>query len=95
VGRLGAENPPSLFAAWAAHGETVRTPVELSMEATMQRLIDDPEATLRRAAEHVLLGYAWFYSDRSVTVPAAATLVRLADEILAERCRWMAILARN
>jgi hypothetical protein len=95
VGKLGAENSPSLFGAWSAQCETVRTPVKLSMEATMQRLIDDPEATLRRAAEHVLLGYAWFYSDRSVTVPAAATLVRLADEILAERCRWMAILARN
>jgi hypothetical protein len=66
-----------------------------SMEKTMQRLIDDPEATLGRAAEHVLAGYAWFYSNRKVTVPAAATLVRLADEILAERCRWMAILARN
>jgi hypothetical protein len=61
----------------------------------MQRLIDDPEAALRRAADHVSKGYAWFYSDRNVTVPAAAILVRLADEILAERIRWMAILARN
>ncbi|HZV86757.1 MAG TPA: hypothetical protein VFF95_04360 [Candidatus Binatus sp.] len=61
----------------------------------MQRLIDDPEAALRRAADHVLKGYAWFYSDRNITVPAAAILVRLADEILAERIRWMAILARN
>jgi hypothetical protein len=61
----------------------------------MQRLIDDPEATLRRTADHVLTGYAWFYSDRNVTVPTAAMLVRLADVILAERCRWMAILARN
>jgi hypothetical protein len=51
----------------------------------------------RGAAEHVLLGYAWFYSDRGVTVPTSATLVRLADadEILAERYRWMALLARN
>jgi hypothetical protein len=65
------------------------------MEEAMQRLVDDPEAALRRAAEHVLRGYAWFYSDRNVTVPAAATLVRLADDILAERCRWMMILARN
>jgi len=65
------------------------------MEASMQRLIDDPETALRRAADHVLLGYAWFYSDRKVTVPAAATLVRLADEIFAERIRWLAILARN
>jgi hypothetical protein len=65
------------------------------MEATMQRLIDDPESALRRAADHVLTGYAWFYSDRSVTVPAAAMLVTLADEILAERRRWLAILARN
>ena len=65
------------------------------MEASMQRLINDPEATLRRAADHVLTGYAWFYSDRNVTVPAAAILVRLADEILAERLRWLAILARN
>lgn len=61
----------------------------------MQRLIDNPEATLRRAAEHVLVGYAWFYSDRAVTVPAAATLERLADEIFAERCRWMMLLARS
>jgi hypothetical protein len=61
----------------------------------MQRLINDPEAALRRAADHVLNGYAWFYSDRDVTVPAAAILVRLADEIFAERIRWMAILARN
>jgi hypothetical protein len=65
------------------------------METTMQRLIDDPEAALRRAADHVLTGYAWFYSDRAVTVPASATLLRLADEILAERTRWLAILARN
>jgi hypothetical protein len=65
------------------------------MEASMQRLIDDPESALRRAADHVLLGYAWFYSDRNVTVPAAATLVSLADEIFAERIRWLAILARN
>ena len=65
------------------------------MEASMQRLLDDPEAALRRAAEHVLMGYAWFYSDRNVTVPAAAILVRLADEIFAERVRWLAILARN
>jgi hypothetical protein len=65
------------------------------MDTSMQRLIDDPEAALRRAADHVLKGYAWFYSDRNVTVPAAAILVRLADEILAERIRWMAILARN
>jgi hypothetical protein len=65
------------------------------MQTTMQRLIDDPEAVLRRAADHVLTGYAWFYSDRAVTVPAAATLIRLADEILAERRRWLAILARN
>jgi len=41
------------------------------MEETMQRLVDDPEATLHRAADHVLTGYAWFYSDRNVTVPAA------------------------
>jgi hypothetical protein len=54
-----------------------------------------PEAALRRAADHVLKGYAWFYNDRNVTVPAAAILVRLADEILADRIRWMAILARN
>jgi hypothetical protein len=67
----------------------------LSMEKTMQWLIDDPEATLRRAADHILTGYAWFYSDRKVTAPAAAMLVRLADELLAERCRWMTILARN
>jgi hypothetical protein len=65
------------------------------METSMQRLIDDPETALRRAADHVLTGYAWFYSDRKVTVPAAATLVRLADEILTERMRWLAILARN
>jgi hypothetical protein len=65
------------------------------MEASMQRLLDDPEAALRRAADHVLLGYAWFHSDRNVTVPAAAILVRLADEIFAERIRWLAILARN
>jgi hypothetical protein len=65
------------------------------MEASMQFLIDDPEAALRRAADHVLKGYAWFYSDRNVTVPAAAMLVRLADEILADRIRWMAILARH
>jgi hypothetical protein len=65
------------------------------METSMQRLIDDPEAALRRAADHVLRGYAWFYSDRNITVTAAAILVRLADEILAERIRWMAILARN
>jgi hypothetical protein len=65
------------------------------METTMQRLIDHPEAALRRAADHVLTGYAWFYSDRSVTAPAAAMLIRLADEILAERRRWLAILARN
>jgi hypothetical protein len=61
----------------------------------MQQLIDDPEGTLRRAADHVLKGYAWFYSDRKVTAPAAATLVMLADEILVERIRWMAILARS
>jgi hypothetical protein len=66
-----------------------------SMEASMQRLIDNPEAALRRAADHVQMGYAWFYSDRNVTVPAAAALVKLADEILAERCRWLVILARN
>jgi hypothetical protein len=65
------------------------------MDSPMQRLINDPEASLRRAADHVLKGYAWFYSDRKVTVPAAAILIRLADEILAERIRWMAILARN
>ena len=65
------------------------------MEASMQRLLDDPEAALRRAADHVLLGYAWFYSDRKVTVHAAAILVRLADEIFTERLRWLAILARN
>lgn len=65
------------------------------MEKTMQRLIDDPEAALRRAADHILTGYAWFYGERNVTAPAAAMLVRLADEILFERCRWMAILARN
>lgn len=65
------------------------------MEASIQRLIDDPEGALRRAAEHVLKGYAWFYSDRNVTAPAAATLVRLADEILIERLRWLAILARS
>jgi hypothetical protein len=65
------------------------------MEASMQRLLDDPEAALRRAADHVLMGYAWFYSDRNVTVPASAILVRLADEIFAERIRWLAILARN
>jgi hypothetical protein len=65
------------------------------MEKAIQRLVDDPEATLRRAADHVLTGYAWFYSDRNVTVLAAATLVRLADEIRAEHCRWMMILARN
>ena len=68
---------------------------KLNMEKTMQRLIEDPEATLRRAADHILTGYAWFYSDRKVTGPAAAMLVRLADELLAERCRWLAILARN
>ena len=95
MNRLDAKYSPSLLGAWAAQCETVRTVVKISMDATMQRLIDDPEATLRRAAEHVLLGYAWFYSDRGVTVPAAATLLRLADQILAERCRWMAILARN
>jgi hypothetical protein len=66
-----------------------------TIETTMQRLIDDPETALRRAADHVLTGYAWFYSDRRVTVPAAAMLLRLADEILAERRRWLAILARN
>jgi hypothetical protein len=65
------------------------------MEASMQRLLDNPEAALRRAADHVLMGYAWFYSDRNVTAPAAAILVRLADEIFAERIRWLAILARN
>ena len=65
------------------------------MEASMQRLLDDPEAALRRAADHVLVGYAWFYSDRNVTVPVATILVRLADEIFAERIRWLAILARN
>ena len=65
------------------------------MDTSMQRLINDPETALRRAADHVLRGYAWFYSDRKVTVPAAAILIRLADEILAERIRWMAILARN
>jgi len=65
------------------------------MEASMQRLLDNPEAALRRAADHVLMGYAWFYSDRNVTVPAAAILVRLADEIFTERMRWLAILARN
>lgn len=65
------------------------------VETTMQKLIDDPEAALRRAADHVLTGYAWFYSDRAVTVPASAMLLRLADEILAERRRWLAILARN
>jgi hypothetical protein len=69
--------------------------VRPKIETSMQRLIDDPEGALRRAADHVLKGYAWFYSDRNVTVPAAAILVRLADEILAERIRWMAILARN
>jgi len=69
--------------------------VRPKIETSMQRLIDDPEAALRRAADHVLKGYAWFYSDRNVTAPAAAILVRLADEILAERIRWMAILARN
>jgi len=61
----------------------------------MQRLLDNPEAALRRAADHVLTGYAWFYSDRKVTVPAAAILVRLADEIFTERVRWLAILARS
>jgi hypothetical protein len=66
-----------------------------AMETTMQRLIDDPEAALRRAADHVLTGYAWLYSDCAVTVPASTTLLRLADEILAERRRWLAILARN
>jgi hypothetical protein len=65
------------------------------MEDSMQRLLDNPEAVLRRAADHVLTGYAWFYSDRKVTVPAAAILVRLADEIFTERIRWLAILARN
>jgi hypothetical protein len=65
------------------------------MEKAMQRLVDDPEATLRRAADHVLTGYAWFYSDRKITVPVAAMLVTLANEILAERYRWMMILARN
>jgi hypothetical protein len=65
------------------------------METTMQRLIDDPETALRRAADHVLTGYAWFYSDRGVTVPASAMLRALADEIRAERTRWLAILARN
>ena len=65
------------------------------MDTSMQRLTNDPEGTLRRAADHVLKGYAWFYSDRNVTVPAAAILVRLADEIFAERIRWMMILARN
>jgi hypothetical protein len=65
------------------------------MEASMQRLLDDPEAALRRAADHVLTGYAWFYSDRKVTVPAAAILLRLADEIFAERTRLLAIFARN
>jgi hypothetical protein len=30
------------------------------METSMQRLIDNPEAALRRAADHVLVGYAWF-----------------------------------
>jgi hypothetical protein len=64
------------------------------METSIQLLIDDPKAALR-AADHVLKGYAWFYCDRNVTVHAAAVLVRLADEILAERLRWMAILARN
>jgi len=65
------------------------------MENSMQRLIKDPEAALRRAADHILKGYAWFYSDRNVTVPAAAILVRLADEIFLERIRLMAILARS
>lgn len=65
------------------------------MEASFQRLLDDPEAALRRAANHVLTGYAWFYADRNVTVPAAAILVKLADEILAERLRFLTILARN
>jgi hypothetical protein len=65
------------------------------MEASMQRLIDDPEGALRRAADHVLKGYSWFYSDRKVTAPVAATLVRLADEILAARLRWLAVLARS
>jgi hypothetical protein len=64
------------------------------MQTIMQRLIDDPEATLRRAADHVLTG--WFYSDRTVSAPAAAMLSGLADEILVERRRWlMAIRARN
>ena len=65
------------------------------MEASMQRLLNDPEGALRRAADHVLMGYAWFYSDRNVTAPAAAILVSLADEIFTERIRWLAILARN
>ncbi len=65
------------------------------METSMQRLVDNPEATLRRAADHVLTGYAWFYSDRKVTVPASALLMRLADQVFAERSRWMLLLARS
>jgi hypothetical protein len=79
----------------AREGKRLKYSWKLTMEKGMQRLIDDPETALRRAADHVLKGYAWFYSDRKVTVPAAAMLTKLADEILLERTRWLAILARN
>ena len=93
----------TVIAAWLQGGSDVACLATAShssagrnrVETNMQRLIDNPEATLRRAADHVLIGYAWFFSDRNVTVPAAALLLRLADEVFAERCRWMALLARN
>ena len=61
----------------------------------MQKIIDNPEQALRHAAEHVLTGYSWFYSDRAITAPASRMLNSLADEIRFEQYRWLAIMARS
>jgi hypothetical protein len=61
----------------------------------MDKILDDPETMLRHAANHVRYGYAWFYSDRAITIPAERHLLSLADELLKDRLTWQMILARS
>ena len=61
----------------------------------MITILKDPEQALRNAAKHVRYGYAWFYSDRAVTIPASDHLLYLADEIKFEVARWNMIMARS
>lgn len=61
----------------------------------MDKILVDPEKALRNAANHVRFGYAWFYSDRAVTIPTEEFLLYLADDVRLDSFRWQAIMARS